>query len=55
MNQDIDFEGSDDDIRARFEDYLVNLMASVQATEQALVAPADSPLRGGEVTGNQVM
>ncbi|KAJ3056596.1 late secretory pathway protein avl9 [Rhizophlyctis rosea] len=51
MNQEIEFEGSDDDIRARFEQYLVNLMASIQATEQALVAPADSPLRGKNLPG----
>ncbi|KAJ3293429.1 late secretory pathway protein avl9 [Borealophlyctis nickersoniae] len=52
MNQQIDFEGSDDDIRSRFEGYLVSLLASANAAEQAIIAPADSPLRGKDFLGD---
>lgn len=36
----IDFEGSDDDIRARFESYITQLFASVQYDENT---PANDP------------
>lgn len=32
-NQQIDFDGSDDDIRARFDQYLISLLSSAKAAE----------------------
>ncbi|KAJ3008903.1 UNVERIFIED_CONTAM: late secretory pathway protein avl9 [Siphonaria sp. JEL0065] len=43
LNQQIEFEGSDDDIRARFESYLFSFLVSAKLTlEPPEVAPASS-------------
>ncbi|RKO87634.1 hypothetical protein BDK51DRAFT_34398 [Blyttiomyces helicus] len=43
MNTQIDFEGSDDDIRARFEHYLCSMLSSVK---MAAASPAAAPESG---------
>ncbi|KND03769.1 uncharacterized protein SPPG_01226 [Spizellomyces punctatus DAOM BR117] len=45
MNQQLSFEGSDDDIRARFELYLLTLLASVKTAQTAAIS-VDPAIRG---------
>ncbi|KAJ3020263.1 hypothetical protein HKX48_001089 [Thoreauomyces humboldtii] len=45
MNQQLSFEGSDDDIRARFEAYLQSMLASVKTAQTAAIS-VDPAVRG---------
>ncbi|KAI8588358.1 transport protein Avl9-domain-containing protein [Geranomyces variabilis] len=45
MNQQFSFEGSDDDIRARFEVYLLSMLASVRTAQTAAIS-VDPAIRG---------
>ncbi|KAI9090826.1 transport protein Avl9-domain-containing protein [Phlyctochytrium arcticum] len=45
MNQQLSFEGSDDDIRSRFELYLVSLLSSVKTSQTAAIS-VDPAIRG---------
>lgn len=45
MNQQFDFEGGDEDIRSRFEMYLLSLLASVKTSQTAAIS-VDPAIRG---------